>query len=538
MNKKDPKKNNSVKKVTASVGSDETSDLSPKVLALMIGIIGLVYGYWLMQTTRPYDDDNIGRYFMAQASLTKPEFFLNMWGRPLAILFFSLPSQVSFLFCQIMILFVTLATLYYTYRVAQSQKVPNAWMVILFLAFQPVFFSTSYSLCAEPLAAFLLALGLYYYLGKKQLLIGAIILSFMPLARTEMVFLLPIFAIDLLRERRYLTILALGTGLVLLQLFGMVFLNDFLFLLTVTKGVSTGMYQNIPFEHYFQRFVFVVGPVVFVLMMLTLTVEIKNKTISLISLAVVLMFIVHVLAAWKGNGASIGFVRHFTAFAPAIALMAVSGFNIVFSQKNENDFFFKLIVLIGCTFVILIFYSFELIGDYFISNTKEYMKTLIAMMLLVLFVLQNKLNFNGRLFFRFVAVLVMGSLVVYTLVKEPPMQLAPEHHAVKSCYQYYEANLKSKNNKTMVAHPWFFFFDNYNSYIVQPNEGVYFDMRKEKLNDLPVGAFVLWDSHYSWRLSCNVQQEDLVNNPNFRLQQQFVSTDRRFAMYVFEKIKA
>jgi hypothetical protein len=62
-------------------------------------------------------------------------------------------------------------------------------------------------------------------------------------------------------------------------------------------------------------------------------------------------------------------------------------------------------------------------------------------------------------------------------------------------------------------------------------------MRSENLAALPVGSVVAWDSHYSWRLESNVQQDSILNDPRFKLVQQFVSTDRKFGMLVFEKIK-
>jgi hypothetical protein len=271
--------------------------------------------------------------------------------------------------------------------------------------------------------------------------------------------------------------------------------------------------------------------------------DIRNKEINAINFSVLVTFAVHVYLYWKGNVAHAGFLRHFAAIAPPMALMALQGFNEWIRKDNDKNRMFNTFTLTGITILILIYYSFELFGSFALVNpatgkaSPEYSKFMLSLLLLFFFVLNKYLNIQSRETKLVMITAVVAGSMWYTLTKEKPLQLSPEQQTVKTCYDYYNANLKWKVPRTMVTHSWFYYYDNYNFYVPPSDERAYVEMRKERLSELPVGGVVLWDSHYSWRLSSNVQQEDLTNNPNFKLQQQFVSSDRRFGMYVFEKIK-
>lgn len=540
---------NAVKKKTSSIPPNknlksvsESFEPSERIVWLILALTGAVLFYWLVNSPRPYDDDSINRYFMAQAALVKPDFFLNFWGRPLAILFFVFPAQAGYWYCAALTAVLTVGTCYFVYKAAEAAGFENAWLAIIFAIAQPFFFITGFSLCTEPLAAFFLAWGVFWFY-RKNWIGSAIVLSMVPLARSELVLILPIFAWLLYKEKQYAAILLLGLGLLLYQLAGMIATGDVLYLLSASKSFAHGQYANGPFDHYFQRFIFITGPVVFVFLLLQLAHDVKNKNLNILNFSTVIVFAAHVYMYWKGNVAHAGFLRHFVAIAPVMSLMALQGFNKWLNANDTKDRMFNTFVLAIIAVIVLIYYSVELFGSFSVVNpatglpSPEYSKFLIVLLLLFFFVLNHYLKIQGK-----ETKLIMTSAVAvaacwYSLSKEKPLQLAPEQLAVKNCYQYFSQNLKEKSPKTMVAHSWFFFYDNHNYYLTSPNEGAYAEMRKEKLGELPVGGIVLWDSHYSWRLSSNVQQEDLVNNPNFKIQQQFISTDRRFAMYVFEKIK-
>ena len=63
-------------------------------------------------------------------------------------------------------------------------------------------------------------------------------------------------------------------------------------------------------------------------------------------------------------------------------------------------------------------------------------------------------------------------------------------------------------------------------------------LNMKSLDEAPKGSIILWDSHYSYRpeYKNDTKLEILQNNPNYKLVNQFVSTDKRFALYIFEKL--
>lgn len=521
----------------------DSFEISERAVWAVLALVGVVIFYWLINSPRPYDDDSINRYFMAQAALEKPDLFLNFWGRPLAILFFALPAQAGYWYCATLTAVLTIGTCYFIYKAAVAAGFKNAWLAMVFAIAQPFFFITSFSLSTEPLAAFFLAWGLFLFYRKNS--IGAaLILSMVPLARSELVLILPIFAWLLFKDKKYVPILLLGTGLLIYQIAGMLATGDILYLLSASKSFTGGLYANGPFDHYFQRFIFISGPIIFVFMLLRLAHDVKNKDINVINFSLIVTLATHVYLYWKGDVAHAGFLRHFAAISPAMALMALQGYHIWSDNDPGKNRFFNTAVLAGTTVLILVYYSVELFGSFSIVNpatgktSPEYSKFLLALLLLFFFIINKYLNIQNKETKLIMMVAVIAGSCWYTFSKEKPLQLSPEQQTVRNCYEYFNANVKNNVEKTMVAHSWFFFYDNYNFYTKPDSGGPYVEMRKEKLEALPVGGIVLWDSHYSWRLSSNVQQEDLVNNPNFKLQQQFVSNDRRFVIYVFEKIKS
>jgi len=59
----------------------------------------------------------------------------------------------------------------------------------------------------------------------------------------------------------------------------------------------------------------------------------------------------------------------------------------------------------------------------------------------------------------------------------------------------------------------------------------------KSLDESLKGTIVIWDSHYSYRpeYKNDTKLEYLQNNPNYKLLNQFMSQDRRFAAFIFEK---
>ncbi len=505
-----------------------------------IAAMAALWLWYFLNSPRPYDDDNIGRYFMSQAAWKDPGYFVDSWGRPLAVLIFAVPSLLGYWVCATVTFLISIATLVLTYRVALLSGRDKAWLVVPLLIGQPLFFMTGWSLCTEPLGAFCLVLGLYL-VKKENFVWGAVVWSLAPLARTELTLILPIFAVAFAMQRRWWPILALGVGLTLYQVSGMILKGDPLFLLTASQSFGHGLYANGPFSHYFERFIFIVGPVVFVLLVIQLVLDIRGGRVNILNTSIVLVFAMHVYFYWKGNVASIGFLRHLAAMSPFMALVAWEGYHSAFGQDHPHRKTWVTLAVVAAAVVTVSYYSVELIGHYFLTEQKEYSKFLIVAGVGVLFLMYQFANVRSKVFVNFAAMAVAVGALGYLVGKERPWKLAPEHVTVRQFEKYYAAQYKDRAPRTMVVHPWFHFFDDSNYYLLnmeEPNEvnQKYVKMRAENLDSLPIGSVVAWDSHYSHRLQSNVQQEAMLKDARFKLVQQFITPDQRFGMLVFEKI--
>ena len=94
--------------------------------------------------------------------------FISRWNRPLFVILFALPFQLSKHMVLIMAI-LSGAGAVALYRSAVQLKMKNAFLVVPLLLFQTFYFTTSRSALTEPLIAIILSFGLYFYLNKKWL---------------------------------------------------------------------------------------------------------------------------------------------------------------------------------------------------------------------------------------------------------------------------------------------------------------------------------------------------------------------------------
>ncbi len=66
----------------------------------------------------------------------------------------------------------------------------------------------------------------------------------------------------------------------------------------------------------------------------------------------------------------------------------------------------------------------------------------------------------------------------------------------------------------------------------------YLPLNSKYLNDVPKGSILVWESHYGYRpeFRNDIKLEDLQNNPDYKVINQYVSLDKRFVAYIIEKV--
>jgi Gpi18-like mannosyltransferase len=219
---------------------------------------------------------------------------------------------------------------YYLYLGVKKQQIKNAFLVIAFLLFQPFLFSLSRNAETEPLSVAILGLG-FYFLSNKKWMQFAIIGGLLPLARLELSVLLIFWAYYLIKEKQFKYILFLGLPTFLWNISGWILTGDFLYVLNSTIGKDTGenRYGQTSFGHYFQRFIYVISPVIYIYFLVGLIYKTYIKKLDpFIWFQFVVGFLMYVIFSWKlsiGNAA--GFLRNLTPLSPLVALITLEGYN-------------------------------------------------------------------------------------------------------------------------------------------------------------------------------------------------------------------
>lgn len=284
---------------------------------------------WHFSTNAPWDDDCVSRYYNAKNAINDPSEFIDRWNRPLFILLFFIPFQISKHLILLMALMSASAS-YALFKACSKLKFANAYLVVPLVLFQAFYFTVSRSSLAEPLAAIIISFGLYA-LVEKRFLAFAILGSLLPLARLELSLFLVIWGYILIKNGYWKYIFVLGIPVVLWNFAGTLIEGDLLWIYNNTIGTDNGTnrYGHTTFGHYFQRYVFVTGPVVFYFFIIGLFERlIKKKVDAFVLVQFVFGFLIYVLFSWKLSlGQAAGFLRHLIALGPLAAIICLHGYN-------------------------------------------------------------------------------------------------------------------------------------------------------------------------------------------------------------------
>jgi hypothetical protein len=137
---------------------------------------------------------------------------------------------------------------------------------------------------------------------------------------------------------------------------------------------------------------------------------------------------------------------------------------------------------------------------------------------------------------------VLGFLSIcsigFALIVVQPLRLSTEDTQIKEAAHWAQQN-QIESQHVLVNHSVFFYF--YGKSAGRFSNGSV-SIDSQTIAQAPVGSYILWDSHYSYRPEWNpkaVQYNYFLNKPaQFKLLKEFISVDRRFAMLCFQKIES
>ena len=305
-------------------------------LALLCFAITLIL---IVLSQGTYDPgDGVQHYLIAKYAWQHPLLLLDHWGKPIYTLLCMPFAQFGFLGSNIYNLICNTATAYLAYLIAQKLGFKNAWVGFILVFFSPLFFVTSFSGLTEPTFALILTASVLQLLNRRYIM-GAILISFLPFARTEGFFILPLFAVYLISEKEWKGLFLIGFATIIYALIGWLVLKDFFWILHQNpyKG-AIDIYGKGPLMHFVaanDRLFGLPLVVLFLLGCACLIVgrvkinEMRKAFYLLILGAFGVYFIMHSVFWWKGLFGSLGLHRVMAGVAPMFSLVALVGFNYI-----------------------------------------------------------------------------------------------------------------------------------------------------------------------------------------------------------------
>ena len=284
--------------------------------------------------------DSILHFLFAKYAPKHPELYFNHWAKPLFTLLSSPFAQLGFTGIKIFNAVISLATLYFTCKIAETLQLKNALLAAIMLITSPLFLLLTFSGLTEPLFALFVAMG-SFFATKKQLLLAAIIVSFLPFVRSEGLIIAGVFALYFLIKKQWKPLPFLLLGHLIYSIAGYFTYHDFLWVFTkIPYSNMNENYGSGNLNHFAVQLMFVVGVPIYALFWVgslvvlwkSITKKTSLETTFFIGISFFTFFLAHTLFWYFGLFNSMGLKRVFIGVAPLIALAALIGYNFIVEE--------------------------------------------------------------------------------------------------------------------------------------------------------------------------------------------------------------
>lgn len=227
------------------------------------------------------------------------------------------------------------------------------------------------------------------------------------------------------------------------------------------------------------------------------------------------------------NGPNPGNWRYLLHISPICVFFATLGLNNLTDEKYKK---LNYIITGALIFLTLVFLS-KTSDGFKLLEISDYTKVLFLIVFLaVTFIVSRKIPND---YLNKVSVVLVILSILYLAIDFTPKKLSPENLTVKTATEF--LNTQNVDGKNVLSnHSLLMFYSD--AYKKDPSKFVSINLKN--VTDAPKGSIVAWETHYGYRpeWKSDTKLDDLQNNPNFKLLNQFPSSDRRFIIYFFEKI--
>ena len=128
--------------------------------------------------------DHYVHYRMARYSWQHPQYFLDLWGKPVFTILASPFAQFGIMGVKVFNLIGGFTTAFVTVKIAQKFELKNSLLAAFFLLFMPTYFFLMMISMTEILFSLLLVFSIYLILNEKHL-VAALLVSLLPFSRQE-----------------------------------------------------------------------------------------------------------------------------------------------------------------------------------------------------------------------------------------------------------------------------------------------------------------------------------------------------------------
>ena len=493
--------------------------------ALGFGALWVIYGQLSPGT---FNDDDIVHYFMARQSLDDPSLWISLWGRPLHTFLYALPAGLGYWAVELLTAVISALTLVMTYKLAVAAGVRSRFAALLFTAFQPFFFKLGFSCLVEPLGGLVLTTGLWAMLVRRDR-VAACMAGLLPLTRFELIFVALFVLVPAVKRRPRAALLIAAVPMFVWNLAGWFFEGDPLWLpAQLLGGHFTRSLAAQPLAHYFRSLPMVIGGAILPLFMLGLFPD-TDRSRGGAANRLRGLFVVHLLVlaflAWNIHaiGGSVGYLRHLVSLGPVIGILAALGFDRWGGEGGESPGRAARLALImsglALALVIPVFQVQRYVWEHPVIFGRDVtlfganpwgsldralpaswfwpVAALAGVLCLIVWRRRPRAGLRG----------VVLSAELATLLTEIPIGLEAERLAMKDAADW--VGRYAPRRVVAVNHPWFFFLGNYDRF-----DGNRFPtLNHETLDRLCPGSFVIWEDHYSPRLSGDVRLQHFADHP-------------------------
>lgn len=174
--------------------------------------------------------DGVNHYLFSRYSWRHPELFLHHWAKPLFTLLSSPLAQLGYTGIVCFNLLCAAATAFCAGEIVRAFGLRLAPAAVLLAVFMPLYFTVAVSGLTEPLFALVLVLSVLLMVRRRHAS-AALVVSFLPFARTEGFFLLPLFAVVLVLRRKPALVPLLATGTAVYSVVGGIHYGDLLWVI-------------------------------------------------------------------------------------------------------------------------------------------------------------------------------------------------------------------------------------------------------------------------------------------------------------------